>query len=1109
MKRKLMLLLACLLASIGLVIAQTPKKVTGVVISEEDDQPVVGASVLVKGTTMGTVTDIDGKFTIDKVPSSSRTLKVSYIGMKTQEVPIKTGTIKIVLTPDSEVLEEVVVTGMQKMDKRLFTGAATKLDAEGVKLNGMADISRGLEGRAAGVSVQNVSGTFGTAPKIRVRGATSIYGSSKPLWVVDGVIMEDVVEVSADELSSGNAETLISSAIAGLNADDIESFQILKDGSATSIYGARAMAGVIVVTTKKGKAGQSHISYTGEFTSRLKPSYRTYNIMNSQDQMAVYQELAQKGYLNYAEIANASSSGVYGKMYQLITEYDKTSGQFGLTNTDEAKAAYLRGAEYRNTNWFDRLFSSAIMHNHSVSLSAGTDKAQHYVSASAMFDPGWYKQSEVQRFTANLNSTFKISKKLEFNLISNASYRKQKAPGTLGSETDAVSGEVKRDFDINPYSYSMNTSRTLSPNEYYTRNYAPFNIFNELENNYMKLGVTDFRLTGRLTYKPISKLELSILAGMQSTTTSQEHYITDNSNQAQAYRAMPTSTIREKNPLLYTDPDNIYALPISILPNGGIYERTDRNMFKWDMRASISYNDVFNDDHIVNFYGGMETNSVDRHSTWFRGWGLQYTMGEAPNYAYQEFKKGQEDNSEYYNLTNKQERSAAFFGNATYSYQGKYTINGTVRYEGTNSLGKSRSARWLPTWNVAASWNMHEEEWFKNLEPAMSHLTLKTSYSLTAERPSVTNAYAIIDSKIPWRPFTSVNESMLYVKEVANQDLTYEKKHEFNIGLASGFLDNRINFELDWYSRRNYDLIGLATTQGLGGQIQKYGNIATMKSSGVEISLTTTNIKTRDFTWTTNFIYSHTQNEVTELETSKRIIDLVSGSGFAQEGYPVRSLFSIPFKGLNEEGLPTFLDQDGNISTTGIYFQTSEPEKMKFLEYSGNIDPTDVGSFGNIFRYKNLSLNVFITYSFGNVVRLDPVFKKEYNDLTATPKEFNNRWVVPGDENKTTIPVIASKRQNKNDTNLSYAYNAYNYSTERIAKGDFIRMKEISLGYDFPKSFIQRLKLSTLSLKLQATNLFLIYADKKLNGQDPEFFNTGGVAAPTPKQFTLTLRLGI
>ena len=187
--------------------------------------------------------------------SSSRTLQITYVGMKSQDVPIKSGTIKVMMKSDSEVLQEVVVTGMQKMDKRLFTGATKQLNADNVKLDGLPDISRGLEGRAAGVSVQNVSGTFGTAPKIRVRGATSIYGSSKPLWVVDGVILEDAIDVGPDDLSSGDAETLISSAIAGLNSDDIESFQILKDGSATSIYGARAMAGVIVVTTKKGRAG--------------------------------------------------------------------------------------------------------------------------------------------------------------------------------------------------------------------------------------------------------------------------------------------------------------------------------------------------------------------------------------------------------------------------------------------------------------------------------------------------------------------------------------------------------------------------------------------------------------------------------------------------------------------------------------------------------------------------------------------------------------------------------------------------------------------------------------------------------------------------------------
>jgi outer membrane protein OmpA-like peptidoglycan-associated protein len=491
-------------------------------------------------------------------------------------------------------------------------------------------------------------------------------------------------------------------------------------------------------------------------------------------------------------------------------------------------------------------------------------------------------------------------------------------------------------------------------------------------------------------------------------------------------------------------------------------------------------------------------------------------MGEIPNYAYQVFKKGSEENTDYYTLENKHERSAAFFANGTYSYKGRYTLNGTYRYEGTNRMGKSRAARWLPTWNVSGSWNVHEEEFFEKYSSVLSHLSLRASYSLTAERPSISNAIVEIGSQTPWRPFASVRESMLYIKNLANEELTYEKKHELNLGLSAGFLNNRINLEVDWYKRNNYDLIGVATTQGIGGEIEKLGNIASMKANGIEISLTTNNIKTKDFSWTTNFIYSHSSNEVTDLKTTSNVMNLVartstgsSTSAFAREGYPVGALFSIPFMGLNDEGLPTFLDQDGKITTTGIYFQERDTEKLNFLEYSGTVDPTDVGSLGNVFKYKNLSLNVFVTYSFGNVVRLDPIFDNEYTDLMSTPKEFNNRWTVPGDEKYTNIPVIASKRQNKNDSHLSYAYNAYNYSTERIAKGDFIRMKEISIGYDFPKTITEKLRLANLSLKLQATNLFLIYADKKLNGQDPEFFNAGGVAAPTPKQFTATLRIGL
>ena len=1106
MEKRLTMILTLLLLSLGTVMAQTI--VSGTVVSDEDSEPIIGAVVKMKGQKSAlAVTDIDGKFSFSTSRSGS-TFEVTSVGYVTTE--IRAGqNLLIRMKPDSRSIDEVVVTGMQKMDKRLFTGSTTKIDAKDSKIDGVADISRSLEGRAAGVSVQNVSGTFGTAPKIRVRGATSIYGNSKPLWVVDGVIMEDVTDVSADQLSSGDANTLISSAIAGLNSDDIESFQILKDGSATSIYGARAMAGVIVITTKKGQQGQARINYTGEYTMRLKPNYSTFNIMNSQDQMGIYQEMQQKGYLNYAETSNAASSGVYGKMYQLITEYNPITGQYGLANTMEARANYLREAEFRNTDWFDILFSNAIQHNHSVSISTGTEKSQTYASVSAMFDPGWTKQSRVERYTANLNNTFNLSKHVTFNMIANSSYRKQRAPGTLAAETDVVSGEVHRSFDINPYSYALNTSRALEQNTFYTRNYAPFNILHELNNNYIDLDIFDTRVQGELKYKPIQKVELSVLGAFKYNQSTQNHQILDDSNQAQAYRMMPTTAIRDANPFLYTDPEDMYAQPITVLPYGGIYNKTTHKMTAWDFRATASYNDVFANSHILNLYGGMEVNNIDRTYDWFRGWGMQYSLGEIANYAYQVFKKGAEDNSPYFKLENTHERRAAFFGTATYSYKGRYTINGTIRYEGTNKLGKSRSARWLPTWNVSGAWNAHEETWFKDVfKNVLTHATLKASYSLTAESgPSwVTNSLPVIGSYNPWRPTAGIRESGLQETDRANGELTFEKKHELNLGFQLGFLDNRINFDFDWYKRNNYDLIGVISTQ-MGGL--KYGNVASMKSNGVELSLSTTNIKTKDFTWTTNFIYSHTHNEVTELENNQRIIDLVSGTGFTMEGYPVRSLFSIPFRGLTNEGLPLFLDQDGNITSTGLYLQTQDKEKLKFLEYSGSVDPTDVGSFGNIFKYKGLTLNVFITYSFGNVVRLDPVFSNEYNDLNSMPKEFANRWMVPGDEKFTTIPVIASSRQNRNDTNLSIAYNAYNYSTERIAKGDFIRMKEISLGYEFPKRLIEPLKLNNLSLKLQATNLFLIYADKKLNGQDPEFFNTGGVAVPMPKQFTLTLRFGL
>jgi TonB-linked SusC/RagA family outer membrane protein len=1110
MRRRLSLILACFFLSIGIALAQT--KVGGTVISSEDGQPIIGASVLVKGTSTGAVTDIDGKFSIT-TDQKSPMLTISYIGMKTMTV--KGGdNIKVTMQPDvsAHTLDGVVVTGIQKMDKRLFTGATTKVDADKARLDGVADVTRSLEGRAAGVSVQNVSSTFGTAPKIRVRGATSIYGSSSPLWVVDGVIMEDAVNVSADDLSSGDASTLISNAIAGLNADDIESFQVLKDGSATSIYGARAMAGVVVITTKKGRSGHSSINYTGEFTYRMKPNYNEYNICNSQEQMGIYKEMAAKGWLELASLANGSTSGLYGKMYHLIDQYNTTNGQFGLPYTESAMNSYLQQAEFRNTDWFDLLFNNNLVQDHSISISSGTDKSSMYASLSAMYDPGWTADSKVQRYTANINASYNLTKNLMVTLRTNASYRDQKAPGTLNQSTDPVSGTISRDFDINPFSYAMNTSRTLDPNETYTRNYADFNIFSELANNYIDINVTDVKFQGELNWKPLLGLEVNLLGSYRVNNSTREHNVLNNSNQAEAYRAgVDNPNIMYSNTYLYSDPDEPNSLPISVMPTGGIYTLNKNSVKQLDFRGTVNYNHVWNDTHIFNALVGMEANRADYDASEENLYGVDYNNSRIQTITPKFYKQAKEEGTILNSFAKSWNRRLAYFGNVNYSYKGRYSANLTARYDGSNQLGKATSSRWLPTWNVSAAWNAHEEEWFKKwmeqTKGALSHATLRMSYSLVGEQTTASNAYAIFRASTVWRPQGDQQETSIYLSQLANSELTYEKKHEFNLGIDLGFLNNRINLVTDWYWRNNYDLMGYLNTQGAGGEIRKFANVASMRSHGIEATLTTQNIMGKDFQWSTDLTFAYCKTTITDLLSQSRVIDLVSGSGFAREGYAHRALFSIPFVGLNDEGIPMIINEKGEVTTSSINFQ--DFSNLDFLKYEGPTEPTTTGGMNNMIRWKNWRLNVFITYSFGNKLRLDPVFSSSYSDMSAMPKEFKNRWVMPGDENITSIPAIASVRQYYNDNQLSWAYSAYNYSSARVADGGFIRMKDISLTYDFSPRLISKIGLSNASLKLDATNLFLIYADSKLNGQDPEFVNSGGVATPLAKQFTFTIRLGI
>ncbi|GGH22711.1 SusC/RagA family TonB-linked outer membrane protein [Sphingobacterium alkalisoli] len=1086
-------------------------RISGVVRNTEGN-PLAGASINVKGTSVSTSTDEQGRFEISA--DQDAVLVVRYVGHTNQEIKIGgRSSINIVLNPTDQVIEEVVATGYQNIDRRRFTGAATKIKAEDALRAGIPDVSRMLEGQVAGVSVQNVSGTFGAAPKIRVRGATSITGDNKPLWVIDGIVLEDVVNISNDQLSTGDANTLLGSSVAGINADDIESFEILKDAAATSLYGARAMNGVIVITTKKGKKGAQAISYSGNFTSYLKPSYSQFDILNSYDQMSVYAEIARKGAIDYSLIKNNKNSGIYGNLSNALSTWNE-DGTPVLLNTPQARGAYLQRYVYQNTDWFDVLFQNSFMQEHSLSISSGTEKAQTYYSTSYLKDNGWAMGNGVQRFTGNARGNFQVNDRLSFGLITTGSIRDQKAPGTLGQDSNPVTGEVSRDFDINPFSYAMNTSRVIAPYdqngnyEYVTMNYAPFNILDELDNNYMELKMVDLKVQGELSYKLPKNIRYDFSGAYRYANTSNEHKILDNSNLPNAYRAgtpygvtgIENSTIVDGNRFLYTDPSDPDARPVTILPYGGLYITSDNLLKSFYLRNSLSWNETFGKNFLTAF-ATQELRYLDRISKNFTGYGYQFDKGGIPFIDPNAIKMTVEANLPYYSMQIFRDRFVAFAGNATYSYDTKYQLTGTLRYDGSNQLGNSAVARWLPTWNLSGSWNIDREKFFEN-QSFFNTLTVRGTYGLTASMGVATNASLVLRSGSVNRPYLNEQEPVINIENLENSDLTWEKQYETNIGVDATFANKRYQVVLDLYNREGFDLIGPMRISGIGGEFIKYANYADMNSKGIELLFKATVFSRSDWSWKTQLTNAFNRNKITNLKNEPMIWNLVGSTGAAKIDYPYRGLFSIDFQRLSDQsGVPSYVNESGDI-TENIYLQSIHTD---YLVYEGPIDPVFNGGFYNTFTYKNFNLGFLVTYSAGNKVRLNPIYKNSYSELDAMSYDFLERFVAPIENLSPSIATARTESRLAGDQ----VYNAYNYSTERIADGGFVRMKQVTVGYNLPQKYTSKIGFKNMSLNVVGNNLFLIYADPKLNGQDPEFYGSGGVALPIPRQFTLSLKASL
>ena len=1114
MKEKLMYALLCTVLFFGVAFAQE-RTVTGVV-KDEAGTPLPGASVLVKGTSHGVATDFDGKYSI-KVPNDSAVLVFSQLGSASVEKVVGTAkVINVILQDEAQQLKEVVLTGYQEINKKLFTGSSQTLKADNIKMDGVVDVGRMIEGRSAGVNVQNISGTFGTSPKITIRGGSSIFGDTKPLWVVDGAVQEEVVNLSFEQLASGDASTLVSSAISGINANDIESIEILKDASALSLYGARALNGAVIITTKSGKKNiKTQINYQLEQSVRMIPNYNQYDIMNSQESMGIYRELEQKGYFSLSSYTQARYGGAYNIMYRAIDTYDPATGRYGLENTEAARIAFLRKYEYANTDWFKTLFRPSLTQNHTVSLSGGGENATVYGSVGFFVDPGWTIADRVHRVTGNLKTTYNLSQNVKVGILTQGSIRTQRAPGTYNRSANTVSGGYDRDFDINPFSYALNTTRALRPYgddgkyEYYSYNYAPMNILNELANNYMDLNVLEYKIQGDLEIKLAKGLKYNFLGSVRHVKSSNEHSMKENTSVVGAYRANRTTVIAKANPFLFEDPENPDRIPQIVLPNGGIYKLTENNLQSYYFRNALEYKRLFKDVHDLKVFLGQEYRHTDRDNQTFTGYGYQFARGGTAFTDYRAIQKAIQDNSPYFEKGFTKERGIAFFLQGTYSYQQRYVFAGTLNYEGSNQLGRSRSARWLPTWNASVRWNATNEKFLED-NNTISNLAFRLSYGLIAGLGSASNALAIFKNQVANRYNLNDRENTIYIAELQNSQLTWEKVYETNFGVELGLFKNRVNLSMDLYQKNSKDLIDYVRTSGIGGQLLKLANNAAMTTKGIELALDTKNIKTDDFSWNTGINFAYFNQEITSLTYRPNVYNLVREVGGNIVGGARNTLYSFDFKGLNDKGLPLFNLRDGSTKFEDIDFQQID-NILSFLKKEGAVEPNITAGLSNTFRYKNWELSTLITAQAGNKLRKPDQYSIDYNDLSVFPKEMRNRWIQPGDEHITNIPGIADKRtvNEIGYRTLRRVYNAYNYSTERVVDGSFVRMKNISLSYTFPKEVLEQLKVNNLTLRLQAANPFLIYSDKNLNGQDPEFFRSGGVAYPVTAQYTFTINLGI
>ena len=1019
MEKRLMTLMAALFLFIGGALAQT--KVNGTVVSQDDGQPVIGASVLVVGTNVGTVTNGNGQFSLT-CPAGKNTLRITYVGMQTLEVGARPN-MRIMLTSDQRALDEVIVVAYGTQKKSSFTGSAMSMKDKDMSAQ-KESLVKSLEGKVAGVRVGSSIGDPGADQNILIRGIGSINGSTQPLYVIDGV----PVLANSDGYMSSSIKS--QSILATLNPNDIESMTILKDAAAASLYGSRAANGVIIITTKKGKTGKTNVHY---------------------DMQMGWQQIAVKSAMDRMN-ATQLKEYYFDGIKNFFEEYYGITGQDAIDETEaEIRSGWFHDYDgTTDTDWYDQVYNSAMTQDHQISIDGGNDKTKFYAGLGYNNSKGVVKGSEFDRFSGRLNLDHQVNEWLKVGLKQMISFSDTKG---LRDQSDQEQGFGT----TTPWSvlYSMDPTATNkladgtynndvafgkvgNPNNMFgseTGDYAEF-----VKSNIMR-SMSNLEAEVKLPYDFVARTVL----GYDYTDNKLQEFWSPNSVNGESYSGL-----------------------------GQRWNFTNKTLTS---STTLSYGKSFGL-HNVNALAGYEYE--DRK--------MSYLTASAKNYGTN--KLPELSNGQSYDTGSSLYESilSSWLGKVDYDFANKYYVSASFRRDGSSRL--SADNRWSNFWSVSGAWRISEEEFLKGND-LFSDLKLRVSYGTNGNLPSDMYEYMA-------RYATSGGygeNGAYYWSASGNNNLGWEKSKNFNIGL-DWTLFNRVSVTVEYYNKLTDNLLFSTPTSYVTGFGSKMSNIGQLKNSGLEFTVSSLNVKTKDFSWNTDFNLTWQKIKVNELPNGD---DVQYGDGnmyLLREGESMHTFYLPKWKGVNPEtGLGEFwIDpEDESKGVTNYYSQAGKTVVGKAV-------PDVLGGITNTFRYKDFDLSFMISYQFGADMFDYPGYFLTYSDgvrigsFNVHSSVAGNYWKEPGDVVEFPKPIYANP------------YRSDRFSSRTIKSTDNIRVRDITLGYNVNIPAMKKY-IDNLRVYFRSTNPFLIYCATDNVDPDVDVNGYRQVDTPPTRQFLFGLNL--